>query len=280
MLLTLAILAGAVAPARCEALIADYGSWREAPGQAWDFRWPAAGAAKLTLIGAEHRRDPAQPQFARISAAFAEAKPTLVFFEGPDRGVRADAETTIRETGESGYARFLAKQAGIPARSLEPFPPEQMKSLLAQFPADQVFLFFVLREAARLRDREGKSDQALDAAVAQMLTKVAPLAGAAGVPLPFSDVPGLGAAAARYWPKRDWRTFPGGWFSPLANDKETGGVFLGAVNRADSNNRNRHMVRLFSEAVKAGERPFVVVGRNHVPMQARALACALSAPAG
>jgi len=258
-------------PAACEALVADYARWREAPGQQWDFRWPAAGPPSLTLFGAEHVREPGHAQFDRIARAFEAAKPTLAFFEGPDRGVRGDREATIRETGESGYLRLLAKQAGIPARSLEPSPPEQMKALLGQFPADQVFLFFVLREAARLRDREGKSGEALDAAVAPMLARAAAL----GAPLPFADVPGLAAATGRYWPGRDWRTLPAAWFSPLAKDSETGGLFLGAINRADSDNRNRHMVRLFAAAVKAGERPFVVVGRNHVPMQAKALACAL-----
>lgn len=264
------LLALAAAPAaQCD--VPDYAAWRETPGQSWDFAWPAAGERRLTIIGAEHLRDPANAQFRRIADAFAAAKPSLVFFEGPDRGVRAEGESTIRETGESGYVRFLATSAGIPARSLEPSPPAQMKALLAQFPPDQVLLFFVLRESARLRDREGKSGPALDSAVSALLAKIAAL----GAPLPFRDVPGLESAAKGYWPARDWRSLPAAWFSPLADDKATGGVFLGAINRADSNNRNRHMAALFADAVGKGERPFVVVGRNHVPMLAPALRCRL-----
>lgn len=38
---------------------------------------------------------------------------------------------------------------------------------------------------------------------------------------------------------------------------------------------NGHMVAVLAEAVREGERAFAVVGRNHVPMQAPALRCAL-----
>lgn len=269
----LPVILAFAAPAAAACDVLDYATWREAPGQSWDFAWPPSGERRLTVAGAEHSRDPAHPQFARIAAAFAAVKPTLAFFEGPDRGVRADAATTIRETGESGYVRFLAAQAGIPARSLEPSPPEQMKALFARFAPDKVLLFFVLRETARLRDREGKSGAALDAAVSALLVKAAGL----GAALPFRDIAGLEAAANAYWPGRDWRSLPAEWFSPLADDKVTGGVFLAAINRADSNNRNRHMTALFADAVAKGERPFAVVGRNHVPMIAPALRCGLKA---
>ncbi|HEY8593057.1 MAG TPA: hypothetical protein VIL42_09375 [Sphingomicrobium sp.] len=269
-----AVAAAPQAPAKCDLI--DYAAWHEEPDQQWDFRWPAASAPTLTIIGAEHSRDPAHEQFTRIARNFVTAKPTLAFFEGPDRGIRADAETTIRETGEAGYVRFLAKKAAISTRSLEPSPGAQLKSLAASFPPDQVFLFFTLREAARLRDRENKSGAQLNAAMTALLAKAAKMMPPEA--LPFTDLAGLTAAAARYWPHRDWRTLPASWFSPLADDNKTGGVFVAAINRADSNNRNRHMVELLTAAVKSGERPFVVVGRNHVPMQAPALKCALEAP--
>jgi hypothetical protein len=277
MLSLLVFAAAQAAPADCAERVLDYRTWREAPDQQWDFRWPSEGDAALTLIGAVHSRETADPQFARIAAAFAASRPTVALFEGPDRGAAASAEETIRTRGESGYLRFLAGQAGIPARSLEPAPPQQIGALLREFPLDQVLLFFTLRETVRLREREQLSGAALDAAVAALLQRMQPLAASAGLALPFADILGLEAAAARYWPRRDWRALPADWFSPLADDAQTGGVFLGAINRADSTNRNRHMVRLLAEAVAAGERPFAVIGRNHVPMQAPALACALAA---
>lgn len=270
MFVTLAALLAAAPPAAACPDVLDYADWREAPDQAWDYRWPAA-EPRLVMIGASHSRDPAHPQFARIASEFAAARPTIAFYEGPDRGERATAEETIRETGESGYLRFLARAAGAQLRTLEPSPGEQFGMLAKAFPADRVLLFFVLRETVRLRDREKLSGEALDAAVAKLLAHAAQAAPG----LPFTDLAGLDAAAKRHWPDRDWRAAEAKWIGPGADDARTGGVFIGAINRADSRNRDRHMVRILSEAVKAGERPFVVVGRNHVPMQAPALACAL-----
>jgi hypothetical protein len=259
-----------------ECKVLDYGDWKQAPDQRWDYRWPQKGPAQISIFGAEHVRDPAHPQFKRIEAAFAELKPTLVFFEGPDRGVSGTAEETIRTRGESGYLRFLAKEAGLKAQSLEPSPAEQIKLLSAAFPIDQVMLFFVLREATRLRDRENLRGEALDAALAGLLQKLQPLTAGSSIDLPFSDLAGLQAAFARYWPRRDYKDAEARWFSSTARDSETGGVFTGAINRADSINRDAHMVRLITAAARAGERPFVVVGRNHVPMQAPALDCLLA----
>jgi len=257
----------------CEARLLDYATWRAAPDQSWDLALAAPGGGTVTLIGAEHLRDPAAPQFAHIAGRFAATKPSRVFFEGPDRGTGDQAESAIRNTGESGYLRFLARQAGIPAASLEPSPVEQIAALRGVFSDDRILLFFTLREAARLRDREGKRGAALDAAIASLLARALPMAGKAGLAASITDLATLDAAARREWPGRDWRTLPADWFSPIARDPAAG--FLTTINAADSANRNAHMLRLFADAARAGERVFVVVGRNHVPMLEPALRCAL-----
>ena len=51
---------------------------------------------------------------------------------------------------------------------------------------------------------------------------------------------------------------------------------MAAINAASSEARNAHMYRVLSRAALSGERVFAVVGRNHVPMQAEALRCALA----
>ena len=261
-------LIGAMVAAVCPDVL-DYGRWTPAAATAWDFRSDA-----VTVIGAEHSRDPSHEQFARIASAFAMAKPTLVLFEGPDRGVAGSREETIRAGGESAFARFLATGTGVPARSLEPSPGEQLKALAGAFPQDQVMLFFVLREAARLRDREHASGEKLDGAVTALLQKAAGMG-----PMPFTDLAGLDTAFRKHWPSRDWRTSDARWFDPFADDAATGGKFFAAINRANSTNRNRHLVKLLTEAAAKGERVFVVVGRNHAPMIAPALKCALASGA-
>ena len=265
--------AALAAPAACEARVFHYAGWREAPGQKWSFAASSAGGSSITVFGAQHSRDPAEPQFHEIAAAFDKARPTAVFFEGPDRGTATTTEQAIRTQGESGYLRFLAARAGLKARTLEPGPADLMASMNGKFDADAIMLFFTLREAARLRDREHRNGAALEAAVATLLGKAAPLAAKAGLKTSIADLPSLEAAARKHWPAMDWRALPSDWFTPGKGPADA--KFLPAINTAVSEARDLHMVRLFTAAALQGGRVFVVVGRNHVPMIAPALECAM-----
>lgn len=263
--------------AACESRLLSYAGWREGPDTAWSLDIGGDAGRRLTYVGARHSRDEADPQFAAIETAFRAASPTVVFYEGPDRGVGADGPDTIATRGESGYVRWLAAQGGARIAPLEPSPIDLFAALTVRFPADQVELFFVLREAVRLRDREGLPPEALNDAVATMLSRLAGLTAVAGVEAPFADLEGLKTAYSRYWTDGpDWRAAPAAWFDPLADDAATGGRFMAAINAASSEVRNAHMYRLLSRAALSGERVFAVVGRNHVPMQAEALRCALA----
>ena len=259
-------------PSVCEARIVPYAGWREAPDQKWSFAYSNDGSS-IIVVGAQHSRDPADPQVQAIAEAFAKARPTAVFFEGPDRGLAASAEEAVRTQGESGYVRFLAAQAGLTAKSLEPGPVELMASLSDRFDPDQIMLFFALREAARLRDREHLSGDALDAAMTVLLQKAAPLAAKAGLETSITTLPALAAAARKSWPESDWRALPSAWFTPGEGPVEA--KFLPAINTAVSEARNLHMVRLFTTPARGGGRVFAVVGRNHVPMIGPALDCAM-----
>lgn len=272
-----AALLALVQPAACDAALVPYAGWREASDQSWDFASPGDRGARLTVIGVQHVRDPAHPQFARLAAAIAGPGRRVVFYEGPDRGVGSDLTDTVTRLGESGAVRFLAREHGLEVRSLEPPPVAQAQALLTRFPAEQVVLYFVLRQAAQLRERDGVSGAALDGAITTLLQRMAPLAQAAGVAEPIADLGALQSATTRYWPDRDWRALPLAWFSPLADDARTGGLFLAAINRAESEARNRHMFAAIMASVQAGERPMVAVGRNHVPMLAPAFTCAFGA---
>ncbi|HEY0599510.1 hypothetical protein [Brevundimonas sp.] len=262
--------------AACEGRLLSYADWRETPDTVWDLDISAEGGGRLTYVGARHSRDAADPQFAGIEAALRAAAPTVVFYEGPDRGVGVDGADTITTRGESGFVRWLAARHGARTAPLEPSPVEQFRALQERFPADQVELFFVLREAARLRDRERLSPAALDEAVATLLTRLNGIAAEASLDLAFTDLGGLQTAFAAYWTDgSDWRAAPSAWFDPATDDAVTGGRFMAAINAASSEVRDVHMYRMLARAARSGERVFAVVGRNHVPMQAGALRCAL-----
>jgi hypothetical protein len=240
------------------------------PDSAFAFRLDRPAGGALHYVGAQHRDDPADPQFAAIEAAYRAFRPTVVFYEGPERPLEATAEATIRAYGESGFVRWLAAQDGVPVARLEPGPAADFGAVAGALDAERATLFFVLREAARLRDRKGVTGDSLRQAVGALLER------AASMGLPIGSLDRLAAAYARHFvTPSDWAEAPGAWFDPLADDAETGGVFMAAANRASSDARNRHMARVLAEAARRGERVFAVVGRNHVPKQAPALRCAL-----
>ena len=233
------------------------------------------GTGALAYVGSEHSDDPSDPQFAALEAAWTEFRPTIAFYEGPERPAADTADETIRQTGESGFVRWLAARDGVPVVGLEPAPGPQFGAVAEAVGTEEAALFFVLREAVRLRDRKDVTGAALDEAVAALLQRAAPLG------LPLADLDALQAMYARHFgdtpgAPADWRDVPNSWFDPGADDAQTGGRFMAEANRASSTFRNRHMAGLLAEAVGRGERVFAVVGRDHVPKQAPALRCALT----
>ena len=159
--------------ASCEAKLLSYAGWEETAKTKWDLELKTKAGGRLTYFGAEHSDKPAHAQFQKIKTAFQKTQPTLVFFEGPDRGIAASDTETIKQFGESGYVRFLANNANVKTRSLEPNPQEEIRYLIetGKFTPEQIKLFFVLRETARLRDRKGQTGQALKSSISQLLQK-------------------------------------------------------------------------------------------------------------
>lgn len=263
-------------PEACQARLTDYGRPLTPVEQDWLYAAALRNGGRMVYFGAEHSRDPAAPQVAALTLDFAQTRPTAVFFEGRERGVGATAAESVQAFGEPGLVRFLAAQAGVEARSLEPDPADEAKAMLARFPADQVFLFYALRQATQLRERQGMTEEALDAAVGKLLARMGAMGDALGFSPPFSTLEGLEAAYARYWPGGGtWRDAPMTWFNPRLTSSQTGGVFTNEINAASSRFRDLHMAATVSAAARSGERVFAVVGRDHVAAQRAALDCAL-----
>ena len=149
-----------------------------------------------------------------------------------------------------------------------------MASLNGKFDADAIMLFFTLREAAAPSGpRASQRCPALEAAVATLLGKAAPLAAKAGLKTSIADLPSLEAAARSTG--RPWTGAPYPQTGSRPERDRPRRQFLPAINTAVSEARDLHMVRLFTAAALQGGRVFVVVGRNHVPMIAPALECAM-----
>ncbi|MCR5889728.1 hypothetical protein LRS06_18525 [Hymenobacter sp. J193] len=267
-------LAQTAAPSPCDQQLVGYATPLPAK-PVWTYTRTLPAGCRVYYFGAEHYQDAAHAQFARIRRAFAETKPTVVLFEGSNRGTDSTETATISRLGESGYVRFLAKQQNITVESLEN-PVAEYNFLKTRFDLEQLKLFYLLREAQRLRTRTKASPEQITKAMEALLAKSAQI-------LPGSDqvirtVPELAAAYRKYWPDGgNWWEAPAAWFDPAASSASTGGKFTNDINRASSEFRNQYMYRLIADKARAGQRVFAVVGRNHVPAQAPALDCALSA---
>lgn len=257
---------------RCSQKLVSYADWPKVKNPVF-LLGTTSPRGQLYYFGAEHSADPAHPQFAEIEKAWQAFKPTAAFYEGPNRPVAPTRDETIKQAGESGFVRFLAARDNVPFRSLEPSPPEEAAYIMKKYSPEQVMLFYVLREAARLRERRKLPEEELKRTVAQLLTQASKMKGFEAI---IPDLEALDAAYRKYWsaPAQWWQA-PAEWFDPIRPSSETGGLFTNEINRMSSEYRNLHMYRLLAGAALEGKRVFAVVGRNHVPMQERALRCAL-----
>jgi len=233
----------------------------------------SSSKGRLYFLGAGHSSDPADPQFLKIEQAWSKVKPTIAFYEGPNRPIAATREETIKQAGESGFVRFLAARDGIPFVTLEPPPQDEANFIIQKFSPEKVMLFYVLREAQRLRERRKMSEPEIRVAITQLLERVAK---AKVFEKPFANLDELDAAYKRYWKSpAHWWQAPSAWFDPLNSSAKTGGIFTNEINQMSSGYRNMHMYKILSKAVIDGEKVFAVVGGDHIPMQAAALHCAL-----
>lgn len=255
----------------CADKLIKYNEYKETQGENYllKINHPRGGA--LLYFGAQHSDKPADEQFTEIKNAYIDFKPEIVFYEGPKRPLGKDEEETIRLFGESGFIRFLAAKDSIPVASLEPNPLNEFKYILKKFTPEQAVLFYVLREASRLRERKNASASEISENITQLFSRMPRFEG-----LTIKNINDLEKAYNNYWKEpAKWYDAPSSWFDPLKTSEETGGIFTNELNAESSHYRNIHMLEVLTKAVKEGKKVFAVVGRNHVPMQREALKCAL-----
>jgi hypothetical protein len=259
--------------ARCSEKLIPYDKWDRVKNPIRRLDLASSSKGRLYYFPAGHSSDPADPQFRQIELAWTEVKPTIAFYEGPNRPIAATRDETIKQTGESGFVRFMATRDGIEIARLEPSPQEEANFILQKFSPEQVKLFYVLRETSRLRERRKLPEPELRAAIAQLLERASQIKGIGSV---LNNLDELDAAYRRYWKSSEhWWQAPSAWFDPLNSSANTGGIFTNEINKMSSEYRNRHMYEVLARAALEGKRVFAVVGGNHVPMQELALRCAL-----
>ncbi len=264
--------------ARCESLLVSQQAARASGRRPFFLSLHARSGAVLTYFGVRHTSDPADTQFVSMQREFGALMPSVVFYEGTSTSTGATAADAVRNYEEPGLAHFLARAAGIPARSLEPARADEVAELLRQFAAEDLVMFYTLRLMVELRTRLGVSGPRLDSALARQLASVRRTPGLGNV---LPDTAALRSAFTTKYPGIDMMTLPPDWFDPVLLPQRTPKSLFNAINYASSMFRDVYMYRLLASAALAPDaRIFAEVGRDHIPAQAAALSCALDIPSG
>lgn len=229
--------------------------------------WPyvvtiESGAGALYYFGAAHTYDPADPQLARIEAAWAEFRPDIAFTEGGFPPIEKTRELAITKAGEAGLVRFLAARDDVPTTTLDPSRPEEMATLGPTFGRERIKLTHLLRAASQYRARNGK--EKIDDEMRRILAIYAQTPGLIGSPRTVEEIE---EAFARLLPGHgDYRDAKSSWFDPAKREN-----FLNDIARASSDYRDRYVVDRLVRHVRDGQRVFAVMGGSHVLMQEPAL---------
>jgi hypothetical protein len=226
------------------------------------------GKGALLYFGAQHTNDPKHPQIAQIEKLWREFMPTIAFNEGGAPPVLKSVDEAVSRIGEPGLARFLAARDKIPIHSLEPDQADEVAFLLRSYTPEQIKVFYALRQIPQFRN--SKRDETIETHLEFVLGKW--LASVPGLEGPPRNLAELEKSCLWLAPKlKDWRETPPNWFDPTKSE-----AYTNQVSRLSSEFRDRHMLKLLTEAVKNGARVFAVVGFSHVVVQERALKAALS----
>ena len=267
------LLAAPAASAACVDLLWTYAAPLARSETSLDLVAPGSG--RLSYRGAYHSRDPRHPQYGALLEDWRTAASTLAFYEGAELPPSASVGEAIRSGGEAGLVRHLAQRDGVRQVRIEPPPQVEVDHLVRQFGAERVKLFYVLRDVAAARDREGLDEAQLKTATARWLELVGrrfpQFAGS------FTTLAELDALYTRIWPGLGpWWQVPTEWFEPLRSSAATGGLFTNDVSRAAYRLRDRYMFEHSSSlcgAASASSRSSAAITSRRRPRR-----CAASFP--
>ena len=227
----------------------DYDAVIDSHTRPYVFTVDAGTGGRVVVFGAEHTKDPDDPQIEAIRDRWEALQPTVALVES-DLGVLFPAFMNPVETfGEVGAVHGLARAAGISTYTWEPPDDRVIRSALDQgFTSRQVALRWVLGPYfANLR--HGKPDEP-EKFVLDTLADRSDVDGIRGLLNSMTDI------------ERAWRVeFPDGPDWRDVSDQYGLPGFLGEI---DLNRiRDEHLVSCVAELVGSGEKVFVICGSSH-----------------
>lgn len=203
----------------------------------------------VVVFGAEHTKDPNDPQIVRIDQQWRDLRPTAALVEGRLGFLAPRLMDPVKKYGESGHVFDLATRDGIKTYTWE-MPQDQLTLALAErHSKERVATFLVLRPYfSNLRYGKPASPEEF---VQEYLDRAA-------------DPTVEGAVGSVADIDRIWlREFPNGPDWRDVSDEHGLPGYLKTISDDSNDLRNRHLVRAVLELTGKGERLFVVAGSSH-----------------
>lgn len=99
---------------------------------------------KVLLFGAQHTRNPKDPEIRSMEAAWRHFQPTVALVEGRLGFLLPHLMDPVKELGEGGKVKELAEEDGIPLYNWDLSKEELARGLEKKFPPEQIALYLVL----------------------------------------------------------------------------------------------------------------------------------------
>lgn len=203
----------------------------------------------VLIYGAQHTKDPADPQIGDIESRWNQFRPTVALCESRLGILFPGIMDPVREMGESGWTHQLARQDGLPTYSWEPTPAVLMEEMF-KLPYSKEQIALRLKLAPHFSNlRYGKPDNP-EAFVEDFLDANYRWPGLETV---LTSAAEIDTAWKRYFPNGpDWRD--------VTDEYDLPG-FLDSISTNPA--RDEHFVRVLIDLARRGERVFAVAGSSH-----------------
>lgn len=248
-------------------LLGAHAALPDEPSRAEDFRAARGSSVAvfaspklnpvLLFLGTYHSFEPSDPQHAEIERLFKKFAPTLVMIEGGDWPVADSREAAITRYAEMGWTRLLAARAGVSASSFEPRMADEIATVLQEFPAEDVKLYYTLRWVPQFNITDPDD---LDVLIERELRR---LGRYSGLNVPPHTLEELAKIAQRRLNIGDWRSLGYEWTDPVTHRRPNAMSFLNQVAAASARVRDSSLQQQARAAVARGERVLIIAGRAH-----------------
>jgi hypothetical protein len=202
----------------------------------------------VVIFGAEHTKDPRDPQLARLEKSWKNLQPTVALVEGRLGFLLPGLMDPVASLGEGGKVKALALRSDIPLYNWDLSKEALAERLQKHFSREQIALAQILNPYFS-QLRFGKPSD--PAAYLEPYFKRAAFVGLQDSIRTVEDIDRIWKG---YFPRIDWRD---------VSDEQALPGYLADLMAMGNDLRNQQLISVVKELTGKGERVFLVCGSSH-----------------